>query len=234
VYAVAPGVVIRRHVSSITVGRPSGRRFGYWHIRPIVRSGRHVRLHQLLGYVLKGWGHVHFAESVRGSYRDPLRKGALTPFYDRTLPTVAWIQLLTSLGGAPVNSSAVAGLIDIKASIYDTPPLKPPAPWDVAQLAPARVWWRLTDATGLIVASSTVVDFSTGLPGNGLYAWYYAAGSYQNKPHRPGQYLYWVTHVLDTSGFPNGTYTLEVGAVDTRHNVGTASMGLTIANAHGG
>ena len=50
VYAVEPGVVIRLHADSVTVGRPSGRRYGYWHIRPIVRGGSHVRLHQLLGH----------------------------------------------------------------------------------------------------------------------------------------------------------------------------------------
>src|SRR5437879_12764235 len=38
VYAVEPGIVVRRHPDSITVARPSGRRFGYWHISPLVRS----------------------------------------------------------------------------------------------------------------------------------------------------------------------------------------------------
>ena len=64
VYAVAPGYVRRRSNADVTVHRPSGRAFGYWHIRPVVRGGQHVRLHQLLGYVLPGWGHVHLAEAV--------------------------------------------------------------------------------------------------------------------------------------------------------------------------
>jgi murein DD-endopeptidase MepM/ murein hydrolase activator NlpD len=230
VYAVEPGVVVRRHLDSVTIGRPSGRRYGYWHIRPVVRSGTHVRLHQLLGHVIPGWGHVHFAESYRGSYRNPLRKGAISPFYDHTVPTVAWVQVLTALGVA-VNDPTVSGAIDIKASVYDKPPLAPPAPWDVALLAPAEVWWTLTDSAGVVIASSVAVTFQFGLPSNGLYNWIYAAGSYQNKPHRPGQYLYWVAHGLDTTGFPNGSYTLQVGAVDTRNNVGTTSIGLTIANA---
>jgi hypothetical protein len=128
----------------------------------------------------------------------------------------------------------VTGAIDIKASVYDTPPIAPPAPWDVARLAPAQVWWSLTDTNGVTVASTLGVNFQFGLPTNALYDWIYAAGSYQNKPHRPGQYLYWIAHTLDTTGFPNGRYTLRVGAVDTRHNEGTGAMDLTIANAAGG
>ena len=56
----------RRNNADVTVRRPTGHAFGYWHIRPVVREGQHVRLHQLLGYVLPGWGHVHFAESYLG------------------------------------------------------------------------------------------------------------------------------------------------------------------------
>src|SRR5207302_6361303 len=135
VYSVEPGVVVRRHRDSVTIGRTSGHRFGYWHVRPVVKSGAHIRLHQLVGYVLKGWGHVHFAESRHGSYRNPLRKGALTPFYDHTAPTVGSVQLLS--GGSPANAQHVTGPIDIIANIWDTPPLAPPPPWDVARLAPA-------------------------------------------------------------------------------------------------
>jgi murein DD-endopeptidase MepM/ murein hydrolase activator NlpD len=234
VYSVEPGVVVRRHPDSVTVGRASGRRYGYWHIRPVVRSGTYVKLHQLLGYVLHGWGHVHFAESFRGSYRNPLRKGAISPFYDDTVPTVATIQLLTTGGGTLEASSSISGLLDVQASVYDTPPIAPPAPWSVARLAPDEVWWTLTDEGGAVVASGISVSFQSGLPINDLYNFIYAAGSYQNKPLRPGQYVYWVEHALDTTLFPNGRYTFEVGAVDTRNHVGTSSVPLTIANVSSG
>jgi murein DD-endopeptidase MepM/ murein hydrolase activator NlpD len=229
VYAVEPGVVVRRHYDSVTVGRPSGRRFGYWHVRPAVKSGTHVRLHQLVGYVLPGWGHVHFAESLRGSYRNPLRKGALTPFYDHTTPTVASVQLL-SPGGSPIDDRHVAGAFDVIANIYDTPPLTPPSPWDLARLAPASIWWDLVDSSGSVVDSGFTVNFDYTLPLAGLYSWIYAPGTYQNKPHRPGQYIFWVTHGLDTTGLTSGAYTLEVSASDTRRNVGTAALAFTVAN----
>jgi len=230
VYAVEPGVVLRRHPTSITVGRDSGRRFSYWHIRPIVRSGTYVRLHQLLGRILPGWGHVHLSESMRGRYLDPLRRGALTPFVDHTIPTVALVQIL-SAAGPPIDPQHVSGAIDVLASVYDVPPIAPPPPWDVARLAPAKVWWSLADSSGAVVQSGVTVNFETGLPSNDLYYWIYAPGSYQNKPHRPGQYNYWVTHALDTAAFPNGTYTLQVEAADTRNNVGSASAVITIVNA---
>jgi murein DD-endopeptidase MepM/ murein hydrolase activator NlpD len=229
VYAVEPGVVLRRYATSVTIGRDSGRRFGYWHIRPIVRSGAHVRLHQLLGHVLRGWGHVHFSESFEGRYIDPLRKGALTPFIDHTVPTVSSVQLLAA-GGSPVDPQHVTGAIDVRADIYDLPPLAPASPWEVSRLAPAAVWWNLLDASGAVVQSSLTVSFDVILPANALYDWIYAPGTYQNKPHRPGRYLFWVAHALDTTAFPNGTYMLQVEAADTRHNVGVSSTPVTIAN----
>ncbi len=230
VYSVSPGVVLRRHADSVTVGRDSGRRFAYWHIRPVVRSGTYVRLHQLLGHVIPGWGHVHFAESMNGSYRNPLRPGALTPFSDDTVPVVASMQLLTQYGGGGVDPNRVVGPIDVSASIYDLPPLPPPAPWDVARLAPASVSWKVLDSADATVKSGVSVRFQLRLPGNARYPFIYAPGTYQNKPHRPGQYIFWVAHGLDTASFPDGTYTLEVLASDTRGNVGFDTLQFTTAN----
>jgi murein DD-endopeptidase MepM/ murein hydrolase activator NlpD len=228
VYSVEPGVVVRRHASSITIGRASGRRFGYWHVLPVVRSGTHVRLHQLIGYVMPGWGHVHFAESIRGAYRNPLRRGALAPFNDHTVPTVAWVHTFRS-DGSVADGGQVAGSIDVTAEVYDTPPMVPPPPWDVARVAPATIWWDLVDGSGGIVDSSVAVSLEFALPPT-AYDWTYAPGTYQNKPNRPGNYLYWIAHAFDTTAFPDGAYRLEVFASDTRHNVGTAEVDLTIAN----
>ena len=36
--------------------------------------------------------------------------------------------------------------------------------------------------------------------------------------------------VLDTTTIPNGTYSLQVAAMDTRHNVGSATIELHTAN----
>jgi hypothetical protein len=229
VYSVSPGFVVRVHATSVTVGRVNGHRYGYWHIHPVVRSGQYIRRHQLIGRILPGWGHVHFSESVRGIYRNPLRRGALTPFYDRTVPVVSSIQL-RDLTGAPIDASHVTGAVNVLADIYDLPPLPPPYPWDVARLAPAAISWRLLAGTETVIQGGNAVDFRRTLPDGNLYDWIYAPLSWQNKAHRPGQYLYWVVHGLDTTGLPDGTYRLEVYALDTRRNLGGAYVDFAVTN----
>ena len=229
VYAVAPGYV-RRRAADVTVRRPaSGRVFGYWHIRPVVRTGQHVRIHQLLGHVLPGWAHVHFAESIRGEYRNPLRRGALTPFRDRSAPTVASVTMLRNDGGA-IDTNGVAGVVDVESEIYDIPPVKPRPPWQVARLTPAIVWWRLERSGAAVTDWTVAIDFHFALMPAGIYGWLYAPGTYQNKANRPGHYLFWLAHSLDTSTLPNGRYTLDVLAADTRWNLGSGALAFTVAN----
>jgi hypothetical protein len=227
VYAVEPGYVHAR-ASSVAVQNRTGRVFGYWHIVPAVHTGQHVRRHQLLGRVAKGWGHLHFAESLHGAYKNPLRKGALTPFFDRSVPVIESVGLL-SPGGGGVNPSHVTGPIDIAASIYELPPLADPPPWQVARLTPALIWWTLSGANGFSL-SPLVVDFGLGLPLNGLYNWIYATGSYQNKANRPGHYVFWLAHGLNTADLPDGRYDLTVSAENTRGQIGTTTISLVTAN----
>ena len=66
VYAVTAGYVRARH-ADVTVRRRDGRAYGYWHIRPVVRTGQHVRLHQLLGRVLPGSGTCTSPRASAGS-----------------------------------------------------------------------------------------------------------------------------------------------------------------------
>lgn len=230
VYAVAPGWV-RKRSSDVTVRTRRGRAFGYWHIRPVVRTGQHVRLHQLLGYVRPGWGHVHFAEAIGGAYRNPLRKGALTPFYDRVPPTVASIRFVSSSDGATVDPGRVTGSVDVEAEIYDLPPVAPAPPWQVARLTPAIVWWKLFHGESAVTDWNLALDFDFALMPASIYWSIYAPGTYQNKANRPGKYLFWLTHGLDTATLPNGPYELEVLAADTRWNLGSATIDFTVANA---
>lgn len=228
VYSVSGGYV-HAYAAHLTVTNHRSREFGYWHVRPVVRTGKWVKKHQLIGHVIAGWGHVHFAESYGGEYKDPLRKGALTPYYDRTAPVVAGIRLLRDDGSA-ADPQDITGPLSVVVSAWDAPPIAPPAPWDVARLAPMDLWWTLTAANGALVASDLVADFDQGLPLNGLYSWIYAPGTYQNKPHRPGNYLFWAMHSLDTSAYPDGPYQLTIEAMDDRGNTGSDSVALRFAN----
>jgi murein DD-endopeptidase MepM/ murein hydrolase activator NlpD len=229
VYSVEPGYV-HRYAASVTVTTHTSREFGYWHIRPVVKTGMWVRRHQLLGYIGRGWGHVHFAESYRNAYKDPLRRGALTPFRDRTTPVVDSIALVSGTG-QQVDPRSVSGVVGIVASAYDVPPLTPPAPWNIARLTPATVWWALSGDG--VDESGSIADFGSGLLPNTLYSLVYAPGTYQNKPHRPGKYLFWSANALDTTTIPNGTYQLTVSAEDTRANIGSLSIQLQVANGLG-
>jgi hypothetical protein len=232
VYAVEAGYV-HAYAARLTITTRTSREFGYWHVKPVVHTGKRVRKHQLIGHVIAGWGHVHFAERYRGEYKDPLRKGALSPYYDKTVPVIDQLQLFRDDGG-PVNPNHVTGGLGVVFRASDAPQLPPPAPWDVARLAPALVYWTLTGPTGALVAWYTVADFQAGLPPPDLpYSWIYAPGTYQNKAHRPGNYLFNAAHSLDTTAFPDGPYTLTVFAADDRWNIGTASISLQFANGVG-
>jgi murein DD-endopeptidase MepM/ murein hydrolase activator NlpD len=227
VYSVSRGSVTA-HAADVTVTSGNGRGFGYWHIRPVVHSGQRVRKHQLLGYIGRGWGHVHFAESISRQYRNPLRPRALTPYIDRIPPTVASVSLQS--GGSAVDGRHVTGNVDVVAEVYDTPTRLPSPPWQVARLTPAVVWWRLERGDEVVTNWCVVADFHFALMPAGLYNWLYAPGTYQNKANRPGHYLFWIAHDLDTTTLPNARYTLEVLASDTRWNLGVNSVTFTVAN----
>jgi hypothetical protein len=229
VYSVAPGYV-HSYPANVTVQRPrTGREFGYWHIRPVVHTGQHVRAHQLLGYVLPGWGHVHFAESIHGAYRNPLRRGALSPYKDRSAPTVGSIGFVTA-DRAPVAAGAVRGVVDVEAEVHDAPPIAPRGTWRVATLTPAFIWWKLFRGPAALTDWNLVADFHLALMPESLYNWLYAPGTYQNKANRPGNYLFWLAHGFDTTTLPDGTYRITVRAEDTRGNIGTTSLDFTVAN----
>jgi hypothetical protein len=229
VYAVAPGWVDSRRYDSVSICRADKHCFAYWHIRPVVRSGTYVQLHQLVGHVLNGWGHVHLAERLHGRYRNPLRRGALSPYRDHTAPTVAWVQLFGG-NGQSADTRALAGVVGIVAWAFDTPPIAPPPPWNFAFVAPVSLGWQLRTSDGRSVAKQTTVSFAKTTPRR-VYSSVYARGTYQNKPNRPGHYLYWITHGFNTAAYPNGTYLLEIDARDSRGNVGSNTIGITIANA---
>jgi hypothetical protein len=228
VYSVERGYVTA-HAADVTVTTKTGRGFGYWHIRPVVQSGQRVRKHQLLGYVGHGWGHVHFAESMNRQYRNPLRPRALTPYTDHVPPTVASVSL--QAGGAAVDTRRVTGNVDVVAEVYDTPPRLPAPPWQVARLTPAVVWWRLERGDEALTDWCVSADFHFALMPASLYNAIYAPGTYQNKANRPGHYLFFIVHDLDTTTLANGRYTLEVLASDTRWNLGVNSVSFNVLNS---
>ena len=127
VYSVTPGkVFIEDKGNAVAVQAPDGVAFGYWHVAPAVKHHQQVKLHQLLGHIEKGWGHVHFAESLKNVYRDPIRPGALTPFVDMGHPTVE--KIMFRIGKRTLPPNKVYGLVNICCIAYDTTPILVPPP----------------------------------------------------------------------------------------------------------
>ena len=231
VYAVEPGLVVRGP-DSVSLRRPNRRGFGYWHIRPVVSTGMHVRLHQLLGYILPGWGHVHFSETVAGRYRDPLRRGALTPYRELNAPVVASISVEREDGHALLSIGPdVSGTVGLIADAYMLPSVAPPPPWNRARLVPSLVRWCIIPSNGDPPTPwRTAADFRFRLLPASMYAKVYAPGTYQNKPNRPGAYRFWLTQSLNTRALPNGVYWIDVQAADLSGAFGESELQITVAN----
>lgn len=231
VYAIEPGVAVRGP-DSVSLRRPNRREFGYWHIRPVVKSGAHVRMHQLLGYILPGWGHVHFAETVAGRYRNPLRSGALSPYREINTPVVAAISAERLDGHVPQTvGTNVSGTIGLIADAYVLPSIEPPVPWNRARLVPSLVRWRLIPDNGDPPTSwRTAADLRFALLPASRYASIYAPGTYQNKANRPGNYRFWLTQSLDTTSLPDGVYWVDVQASNIRGATGENTLAITVAN----
>jgi hypothetical protein len=228
VYAVAPGIV-SRHPDHVAVRTSSGGEFGYWHLTPAVRSRQRVARGDLLGYVQRGWGHVHFAESLNGVYVNPLRRGALTPYADRTPPTVEAVSITRA--GKTVNPAKVSGVVDLTCDAYDVPELDPPWPWQETRVTPALIRWRIVRADGNPATRwETAVDFRFALLPSNLFNLVYARGTKQNHAGRPGRYVFYLDEGWSTAQLRNGSYRLVVGAWDTRGNGGYGTLSFTIAN----
>jgi hypothetical protein len=227
VYAVAPGTVFRE-MDAVAV-RDGAHEFSYWHITPAVPEHSFVQEHALLGWVRPEWGHVHFAESLRGRYVNPLRPGALTPFVDDTQPTIAAIDLL---GADPAH---VTGTVGVVVDAYDTPPIAPPPPWQDAVVAPTMIRWRLVgDDAADTTPWQVAVDFRRYLLPPTEFDAMYAPGTRQNHPDRPGQLLFWLDHALDATRLEPGPYRIEVEAEDLAGNVGYGSLHFVVAGARRG
>ena len=236
VYSVAAGTVYVPDVKEAYLrGRPvalgvrgEGVRFEYWHIRPVVGSGRRIGAHQLLGRVITKWGHVHLTEMWGDRAVNPLRVGGLKPYVDQTKPTIVSIRLYQE-GKYASAATALSGRVDLVVDAYDTPQLKSNWPWAV--VTPALIRWRLLSAaTGkVLIPTQTPVDFRLDSPKAALTN-VFAPGTRQNGSKRAGIYNFWLMRGFNSSLLPNGAYRLVVLVSDTRGNTARKTVQLTVGN----
>jgi len=248
VYAVAPGKVSFGSPADvaqnggIVVVESDGRNFGYWHVAPAVQAGARVTLHALLGHVAtepEDWGHVHFAESTHGpggiKYWNPLRQGALSPFFDFGPPVVDAIV-------ASLPPHELRGLVDLSVRAHDNTPIEVTQPnppgWHGMPVTPALIRWRLLRAAQAVVDWQVAVDFRAsfhpnvqGNPASDVnFGAVYAPDTTQNHPNTPGHFHFWLKRRFDTRRYPDGEYVLEVEASDVRGNPRTADLSVTLVN----
>jgi hypothetical protein len=205
-----------------------GHLLSYWHVIPAVVKNQHVKRHQLIGRVVRGAEHVHLAEYKNGTYINPLRLGGLAPYIDDTVPQIPSLAFYSS--GRPIPPEGVTGTVDITAEAFDTPPVAIPLPWNQAIFTPSLIRWRIVRGQNTVRQWQTPVDFRTFLLPIDLFTFVYAPGTFQNKAGRRGRYDFYLAHQFDTRVLPNGSYVLQVDALDEQENVGQALFAFTVRN----
>jgi hypothetical protein len=229
VYAIEPGRARPRGMTVSIYPRRGGHQLSYWHVVPAIRKDQQVRRHQLIGHVVAGAGHVHLAEYSEGTYINPLRLGGLAPYIDDTaphIPGIAWWVL-----GYPLRPDALSGVVDVTVNSFDTPPLPmPPAPWADVRLAPTLIRWRIVQGQVTLRQWENSVDFRRFLLPFSVFNLIYAPGTFQNRLGKPGNYIYYLGHGFDTRTLLNGSYVLQVEALDAQENVAQASFAFIVAN----
>jgi hypothetical protein len=172
---------------------------------------------------------VHLAEYKDGTYINPLRLGGLAPYIDDTVPQIPKLTFYSS--GSPIPPEGVTGLVDITADAFDTPPVPIPLPWNQAIFTPSVIRWRIVQGQNTIRHWETPVDFRRFLLPLNLFSFVYGPGTFQNKAGRRGRYEFYLAHQFDTRTLVNGSYVLQVEALDEQENLGQASFAFTITNA---
>jgi hypothetical protein len=239
VYPVVTGTVKLINWTAVSVRTKKGT-FQYFHIVPAVGDGQRVVARRtVLGYVMKGFDHVHLAEIRGRKVRNPLEPGGVAPYRDDTTPEVDAITLRPTSSLEPIEPSHVCGTVSIVAAAHDTQPLPVEGTFAGFPVAPALILWSLRRVGGeAYVPEVPAADFRTTLPLVRNFWNVYARGSYQNAPRfsgrqyfMAGRFLYNLASFLDTRWYPNGDYEVRVRARDTRNNETEERLRFTIANA---
>jgi hypothetical protein len=241
VYPVLSGTASLIDGAAVVVRSP-GHKFQYFHIVPTVHNGQHVVAQRtVLGHVMHAANHVHLTEIRGRRVWNPLARGGVAPYVDRTTPQVDAIfaRPVTSL--VPIESNTLCGRVSLVAAAHDTPPLAVPGTFAGYPVSPADVTWSLSLLDGLTyVPDVHAADFRTTLPLVRNFWNVYARGSYQNAPRfsnqqfqMPGRFLYSLASTFDTRSYPNGTYEVRVQVSDMRGNWSEGVQQFRIENHPG-
>jgi hypothetical protein len=243
IYPVVSGIAHYLGAATLNVDSGNGLVFQYFHIVPVVGEGQSVVAKEtILGYVQSPFGHVHMTE-INGTHAvNPLQKGHLTPYRDRTKPTIRGVMFRNS-GGMLQTPLGLCGRVELDVEAFDTPPVPVPGKFRGLPVAPSYVRWTVTHLDGsAVVPWRTAADFRVTLPGNAHFTDVYAKGTYENAPRfgkeqyasMPGRYLFLLAGNYDTTSLPNGVYQLTARVSDERNNRASITQRFSVLNARGG
>ena len=246
VYPVMSGTAhyLGASVLNVYAGQVDGNAvtFQYFHLTPVVGEGEQVIARKtILGYVEPPYGHVHLTEIDDSNAVNPLQKGHLAPYVDRTRPTIRMTTFSNS-AGAIQTPLGLCGRVQIAVDAFDRPPLAVPGSFNGLPVTPALVEWTVHRLNGKVAIPLRVAaDFRTSLPPNAKFFDTYAKGTYENSPRfgpqqytsMPGRYLFLLAPNFDTTTLPNGVYSLTVRVADIRNNAATQTQRFSVLNAKG-
>jgi murein DD-endopeptidase MepM/ murein hydrolase activator NlpD len=241
VYPVISGTASLIDAAAVLVRSP-GRKFQYFHIHPAVHNGQHVVAQRtVLGTVIHAANHVHLTEIRGRRVWNPLARGGIAPYADRTTPQVDSIFVRPTRSLVPLNATTICGTLSLVAAAHDTPPLPVPGTFAGFPVSPAFVSWSLRPVDGVAyVRTAPVADFRTTLPVVRDFWNVYARGTYQNAPRlsnrqfsMPGNFLYNLAPTFDTRSYPNGLYEVRVHVSDMRGNSSDSAQQFRIENRAG-
>jgi hypothetical protein len=242
VYPVISGKASLIDGAAVLVRSP-GHKFQYFHIHPEVHNGQHVIAQRtVLGTVIHAANHVHLTEIRGRRVWNPLARGGIAPYVDRTTPTIDEIFTRPTGSLVPLSAETICGTVSLVVAAHDTPPLRVPGTFAGYPVSPASVTWSLTLVDGLVyVPTIAAADFRTTLPVVRNFWNVYARGTYQNAPRfsnqqfsMPGNFLYNLSSTFDTRSYPNGLYEVQVHVSDMRGNSSDAAQRFRIENRVGG
>jgi murein DD-endopeptidase MepM/ murein hydrolase activator NlpD len=242
IYPVVSGTVHYIDQAAVSVRTEGHGVFQYFHLVVAVADGQHVVARRtVLGYVMHAFGHVHLSEIRGDRVWNPLARGGIAPYRDRTVPQVRAINVRPAGSLLAFDSSVVCGAVSLVAAADDAAPMPVPGVFAGFPLSPALITWSLAKVGGsTYVHESPAADFRTTLPLSRSFWSIYARGSYQNAPRfsnrqyfMPGRFLYSLAGFVDTRSFPNGLYEITVDAGDMRGNSSEAALQFKIENHAG-
>jgi hypothetical protein len=242
VYPVVSGRVRYLDDTAISVKTKGHGVFQYFHILVKVRNGQSVVAGKtVLGTVMHAYDHVHLSEIRDGRVWNPLARGGIAPYRDRTVPQVRAINVRPAGSLLPFDSATVCGTVSLVAAADDAAPMAVPGVFAGFPLSPALITWSLARVHGSTYVDDVhAADFRTTIPTSRYFWSTYARGSYQNAPRfsnrqyfMPGRFLYNLASFVDTRAYPNGLYEITVTVADMRGNSSAAALQFKIDNRSG-